>query len=101
MSYVPQDGNWTSIPESVYKFNPNTHSSRYYRLEPNKPSPTIANYRKLCLIHPTLNRGLSVSETGSLMGLDKNFKFFGNLSTQQQMTSNGVTQAIGKLPRQH
>lgn len=97
MSYVPQGGNWKSVPESIHKFGPDTHSSIYRRLELNQVSPTITNFRKSNILHPELNRTLSVSEAAAIMGLNKDFVFKGTLSAMQQMVANGVTQAIGKL----
>ena len=44
MSCVRQGHNFKDIPE--LRDNPNMHSDRYYRLDPNSPSPTIVNWRK-------------------------------------------------------
>ena len=45
----------------------------------------------------TGNRILSVSEAAALMGLNKNFKFYGSLNDKQQQVGNGVTQAIATM----
>lgn len=97
MSYVPEGGNWKDIPESIHKFGPSTQSNTYRRLEWDNPSITLTNFRKANILHPTKNRTLSVAEASSIMGLEKDFTFFGNLSEMQQMCANGVTQAIGKF----
>lgn len=97
MSYVPQGGNWQDVPSHIHKFGPATQSNIYRRLELDKPSITLANFRKAQIIHPIYNRTLSVAEAASIMGLEKDFRLFGNLSAKQQMVANGVTQAIGKL----
>lgn len=99
MSYVAPGHNWKDIPSSVQTFAANKHSSVYHRLDLHGQSPTIVNYRKTCLIHPTENRGLSVSEAAALMGLDKHFRFVGKLSDMQQQVANGVTMAMGTLVR--
>ena len=102
MSYVRPGHNWKDIPESVAVFKPTTHSDRYYRLNPDKPSPTIVNWRKICMMPPTGNRILSVAEAAALMGLDKNFHVLGsNLGAKQQQIGNGVTQAIGNFVKKN
>lgn len=95
MSFVRQGHNFKDIPE--LKDNTTMHSDRYYRLDPDKPSPTIVNWRKLPLIHPTENRTLTVAEASALMGFGKEFQFHGSLDSRQQQCGNGCTFAIGKL----
>lgn len=95
MSYVRPGHNFKDIPS--LKDNPNMHSDRYYRLDPDKPSPTIVNWRKLPLIHPTENRTITVAEASALMGFNKEFQFHGSLDSRQQQCGNGCTFAIGKL----
>lgn len=95
MSYVRQGHNFKDIPEM--RDNPKTHSDRYYRLDPDGISPTIVNWRKLPLIHPTENRTLSVAEASALMGFGKEFEFHGSIASRQQQCGNGCTYAIGKL----
>lgn len=97
MSYVPQGGNWTSIPNSVYSYRKCTHSNVMRRLAWDEVAPTIANVRKDNMMPPEGNRCLSISEAAALMGLGKDFHFIGELASKQQMLANGVTQAIGKL----
>lgn len=95
MSYVRPGHNFKDIPE--LRDNHNMHSDRYYRLDLNSPSPTIVNWRKLPLIHPTENRTLTVAEASALMGFNKEFQFHGSLDSRQQQCGNGCTLAIGKL----
>lgn len=95
MSYVRPGHNFKDILS--LRDNPNMHSDRYYRLDPDKPSPTIANWRKLPLIHPTENRTITVAEASALMGFNKEFQFHGSLDSRQQQCGNGCTFAIGKL----
>lgn len=97
MSYIPAGGNWKDIPEDLNTYGPNTHSCIMKRLEWDKPSITLSNFRKSNILHPEENRILTVSEAAAIMGLEKDFKFLGTLSEKQQMVANGITQAIGKL----
>lgn len=95
MALVRPGHNFKDIPE--YRDNPLMHSDRYYRLDPDKPSPTIVNWRKLPLIHPEENRTLTVAEASALMGFNEEFAFLGSLDSRQQQCGNGCTLAIGTL----
>lgn len=95
MSFVRPGHNFHDIPE--LKDNPNMHSDRYYRLDPDSVSPTIVNWRKLPLIHPYENRTLTVAEASALMGFNKEFAFRGTIGSRQQQCGNGCTYAIGSL----
>ena len=96
MSYVPQGGNYTSIPPELQTSSKNRHSCTYRRLALNEPSPTIINWRKPPLIHPTENRTLSVAEAKALHGLPGSFKILGGLSGKQQQVGNSVPVALGE-----
>lgn len=94
MSYVRPGHNFRDIPEAVKHFGPSTHADRYQRLSMDEPAPTITNWRKPIIMPPEGNRILSVAEAAAIMGLDKNFKFYGPLDRKQQQVGNMVTQAI-------
>lgn len=93
MAMLPQGGNFKDIPELAGK---NFHSGRYRRLHPDDLCPTLVNWRKLPLIHPTENRILSVAEAIALSGFGKDFAVYGTLNERQQQVGNGVPYAIGK-----
>ena len=99
MSYVPQGGNYKDIPERLWTESsktPNRHSCTYHRLALNEPSPTIVNWRKPPLIHPTKDRTLTVAEAKALHGLPGDFKVCGSLGQMQQQVGNSVPVAIGR-----
>ncbi len=53
--HIPVGGNWRDIPKQMmknYRNLSNCHSGIYHRLDPDKPSVVIGNYRKNMLIHP-------------------------------------------------
>lgn len=81
-------GNYTSTK--------NTHSGIYKRLEINKPSVTIANYRKSMLIHPLQDRGLSLREAARIQSFPDDFIFLGSLSYMQQQVGNAVPPLLAK-----
>jgi len=97
MSFVPQGGNWQDIPAPYNTYGPKTHSCIMRRLEWDKPSITLSNFRKSNILHPEENRILTVAEAAAIMGLEKDFRFIGDLADKQQMVANGVTQASGKF----
>ena len=97
MSFVPQGGNYTAIPEEYRTESKNRHSCTYRRLAWNEPSPTIVNWRKPPLIHPLKNRTLTVAEAKALQGLPKDFRICGTLGQMQQQVGNSVPVAIGEF----
>ena len=97
MSFVPQGGNYTSIPQEYQTGSKNRHSCTYRRLAWNEPSPTIVNWRKPPLIHPTEDRTLTVAEAKALQGLPGSFKICGSLGQMQQQVGNSVPVAIGRF----
>ena len=94
MAQVRPGHNYKDIEEMKHL---DRHSNVYRRLAENEPSPTITNWRKVCLMPPTGNRILSVAEAAAIMGLGKGFKFLGSLDDRQQQVGNGVTQAIASF----
>ena len=91
MANVRPGHNYKDIPELAHL---DRHSNVYRRLHPDEPSVTLTNWRKVNLMPPEGNRILSVAEAAAIMGLNKDFKFYGSLNDKQQQVGNGVTQAI-------
>lgn len=96
MSFVPQGGNYLDIPKEYRTGSQNRHSCTYRRLSWDAPAPTIVNWRKPPLIHPTENRTLTVAEAKALQGLPGNFQIFGTLNEKQQQVGNSVPVALGR-----
>ena len=95
MAMVPQGGE--------FQGNPGTCGAEFpFRKVPPASirtgcAPTLVNWRKLPLIHPTLrDRILSVAEAIALSGFGKDFIALGSLNERQQQIGNGVPYAIGK-----
>lgn len=91
--HIQQGQNWRAIPSELmnnYKDTKNCHSGIYRRLEADKPSVVISNYRKNMLIHPYHDRGLSVREAARLQSFPDNFIFKGTLWYIQQQIGNAV-----------
>ena len=91
--YIGPGENWSAIPNELmqnYKNKKNCHSGIYKRLDPEKPSVVISNYRKNMLIHPYEDRGLSVREAARLQSFPDSFIFEGSLMNIQQQIGNAV-----------
>lgn len=97
--HIPQGGNWENIPKELmtnYKDYTRCHTGIYHRLEANKPSTVIGNYRKNMLIHPWEDRGLSVREAARIQSFPDFFKFQGSIGFQQQQVGNAVPPLLAK-----
>ncbi|MGN0485548.1 MAG: DNA cytosine methyltransferase [Lachnospiraceae bacterium] len=103
ISMIPEGGNWQDLLEEYW--TKSVHSNMYRRLDRNKPSITLANWRKFVLSPPRWDdsgkwdRILSVSEASALQGFHKDFHFLGTMASKQQMVANGVTAAMGNFVR--
>lgn len=72
------------------------HKSVYRRLDPEKPSVTIGNFRKAMLIHPIEDRLLSLREASRLQSFPDKYRFSGSLSSMQQLIGNAVPPMLSK-----
>jgi DNA (cytosine-5)-methyltransferase 1 len=92
--------NWKAIPPELldnYRDFSRCHTGIYYRLEWDKPSKVIGNFRKNMLIHPEQHRGLSVREAARLQSFPDNHIFLGSIGFQQQQVADAVPPILGEI----
>lgn len=92
MRFVPQGGNYLDMPEELR--TKSVHSNIFRRLHPDLPSPSLPNFRKVNILHPTEDRIISVAEASAIQGNNKDFVFLGTLQDKQQQAGNMVTKSI-------
>ena len=99
---VPPGGNWSNIPVDLLQVDGKynriglTHSMIYKRLEKNRPSITITNFRKAMIIHPTQHRLLSVREAARIQTFPDHFEFMGSIGQMQQQVSDAVPTLLAR-----
>lgn len=98
MQHIPQGENWKALPPELQQGlrEGRTHSSIFKRLHWHKPSITITNVRKSLILHPLLNRVLSVRECARLFDLRDDYIFKGNLGQKQTQIANSVPIKLGR-----
>ncbi len=97
--YIKPGQNWKAIPERLmknYKDREQCHSGIYKRLNPERASVIISNFRKNMLIHPFEDRGLSLREAARLQSFPDKFIFCGLLMYMQQQIVNAVPPLLAK-----
>ncbi len=98
-AHIPQGGNWQNIPSKLmrnYTDSSRCHTGIYHRLDSEKPSVVIGNFRKNMLVHPTQDRGLSVREAARIQSFPDNYIFYGSIGFQQQQVGNAVPPLLAK-----
>lgn len=97
--HIPPGGNWRHIPSRLmgnYSDRTRCHTGIYRRLEWDRPSVVIGNYRKNMLIHPEEDRGLSVREAARLQSFPDSYVFTGSIGFKQQLVGNAVPPLLAK-----
>lgn len=103
-SHIPQGGNWENIPQHLMKNYADVsrcHTGIYRRLKEDEPSVVIGNFRKNMLVHPWIDRGLSVREAARLQSIPDWFRFTGSIGFQQQQVGNLVPPLLAKAIFDH
>ena len=90
ISYVPQGGNWRSVPKELF---PSERSNRYTnylrRLDYSMPSITIDTGHRV-YFHPVFNRVPTVRESARIQSFPDSFIFTGVKGQQLKQVGNAV-----------
>lgn len=90
---------WNELPESVkarYKNPDAIHDNIYRRLSWKESSPTIVHARRAMLLHPRVNRIITVREGARLQNFPDKFRFYGGIHTQYQQVANAVPPRVAE-----
>jgi len=106
---IGQGKNWSSLPDEMIlkwrktpldKVKTYSHSNLYLRLDPDKPSVTVGNFRKSMYIHPIEDRGLSLREAARLQSFPDWYRFKGGISHDQQHIGNATPPLLARAVAQ-
>ncbi len=101
-SLIPQGSSNECLPDSI-----RTKKNNVYKLDLNLPSRTVTCNFRTDLIHPIMNRGLTVREAARLQTFDDDYKFFGCLTrkakwlTQDDQVGNAVPPLLAQVFATH
>lgn len=88
---IPQGCNNSVLPPEI-----RTKKQNAYKLDMSLPGRTVTCNFRTDLIHPVMNRGLTVREAARLQSFDDDYRFFENLTrkakwlTQDDQVGNAV-----------
>jgi DNA (cytosine-5)-methyltransferase 1 len=102
--HIGRGHNWEAIPKTLlknYKDVTRCHTGIYHRLEWNRPSKVLGNFRKNMLVHPSQNRGLSVREAARLQSFPDWYEFVGSIGFQQQQVADAVPPLLARAVVEH
>ena len=101
-SLLPEGCNNSVLPEEI-----RTKKRNAFKLHRDLPSRTVTCNFRTDLIHPTMNRGLTVREAARLQSFDDDYRFFGNLTrkakwlTQDDQVGNAVPPILARAFANH
>lgn len=101
-SLIPQGSTNACLPPEI-----RTKKNNVYKLDMTQPARTVTCNFRTDLLHPTMNRGITVREAARLQSFDDDYKFFGCLTrkarwlTQDDQVGNAVPPLLAQAFADH
>lgn len=96
ISFVPEGGNWKSVPKELFKSDrDNRHSNYLKRLDSKSQSVTIDTGHNV-YFHPVFNRVPTIREAARLQSFPDDFVFTGNKGQQFKQVGNAVPPLLAR-----
>lgn len=101
-SLIPQGATNAVLPKEI-----RTKKINVYKLDMKQPARTVTCNFRTDLLHPTMNRGITVREAARLQSFDDDYKFFGCLTrkakwlTQDDQVGNAVPPLMAQAFAEH
>lgn len=101
-SLIPQGSTNAVLPEGI-----RTKKNNVFKLDMKQPARTVTCNFRTDLLHPTMNRGITVREAARLQSFDDDYRFFGCLTrkakwlTQDDQVGNAVPPLMAQAFADH
>jgi DNA (cytosine-5)-methyltransferase 1 len=111
MSYVPPGGNWQLMPDKIKEnamgralYSEGGRMGFYRRIPWDEPAPTLVTtpaQKGTFLVHPEMNRFLSVEEYKALQGFPEGWDIQGSIESRYRLIGNAVPVHLSSAVARH
>ena len=90
ISYVPEGGNWRSVPKNLFKSDRNNRHSNYLRRLDSKAQSVTIDTGHNVYFHPVFKRVPTIRESARIQSFPDDFVFVGKKGQQFRQVGNAV-----------